>query len=62
MLKGMLTELTPLADLGLSLIKVLTISTVHIPRKEYKMIPLNLSFLAVSVLVLIGRWSVIAIS
>lgn len=62
MLTGMLTWITPLAAVGLSVIQVMAISTVHIPRKEYKMLPLNLYFLAVSIFILIGRWPLLAVS
>ena len=57
MLTGVLPWLTPLAAIGLTLIQISAIFTEHLPKKEYKMLPLNLYFMAMSIFVLIGRWS-----
>jgi uncharacterized membrane protein YphA (DoxX/SURF4 family) len=57
MLTGILPWLTPLAAIGLTLIQISAIFTEHLPKKEYKMLPLNLYFMAMSIFVLIGRWS-----
>jgi len=57
MLTGILTWLTPLAAIGLTLIQIFAIVTEHLPKKEYKILPLNLYFMAMSIFVLIGRWS-----
>jgi uncharacterized membrane protein YphA (DoxX/SURF4 family) len=59
MLTGTLPWLTPLAAIGLTLIQLFAISTEHLPKKEYKVLPLNLYFMAMSVFVLIGRWSLL---
>ena len=57
MLTGVLPWLTPLAAIGLTLIQVSAIFTEHLPKKEYKILPLNLYIMAMSIFVLIGRWS-----
>jgi len=57
MLTGILPWLTPLAAVGLSLIQVLAISTVHLPRKEYKVLPVNVVLFLLSLFVVIGRWA-----
>ena len=57
MLTGTLPWLTPLAAIGLTLIQGSAILTEHLPKKEYKILPLNLYFMAMSIFVLIGRWS-----
>ncbi len=60
MLTGILPWLTPIAAIGLSIIQVLAIITIHIPRKEFKNLPMNLILLALSIFVVIGRWSFFA--
>ncbi|MDX1377791.1 MAG: DoxX family protein [Anaerolineales bacterium] len=57
MLTGILPWLTVLSALGLTLIQGLAIFTEHLPKKEYKFLPLNLYFAAMSIFVVIGRWS-----
>ena len=57
MLTGILPWLTPLAAIGLTLVQISAILTEHLPKKEYKILPLNLYFMAMSIFVLIGRWS-----
>jgi len=57
MLTGILPWLTPLAAIGLTLVQGFAIFTEHLPKKEYKILPLNLYFMAMSIFVLIGRWS-----
>ena len=57
MLTGILPWLTPLSAIGFTLIQVSAILTEHLPKKEYKILPLNLYFMAMSIFVLIGRWS-----
>lgn len=57
MLTGVLVWLTPLAAIGLTLVQISAIFTEHLPKKEYKLLPLNLYFMAMSIFVLIGRWS-----
>ena len=56
-LTGILPWLTPLAAIGLTLIQISAIFTEHLPKKEYKILPLNLYFTAMSIFVLIGRWA-----
>ena len=53
---GILPWLTVFAAIGLTLIQLLAIFTEHLPKKEYNVIPVNLVLLALSVLVVIGRW------
>jgi uncharacterized membrane protein YphA (DoxX/SURF4 family) len=59
MLTGILPWLTPLAAAGLTLIQLLAIFTVHLPRKEYQALPMNVVLLALSLFVTIGRWPLI---
>ena len=59
MLTGILPWLTPLAAIGLTLVQVAAIFTEHLPKKEYKTLPLNLYFMAMSIFVLFGRWSLL---
>jgi hypothetical protein len=54
---GILPWLTVLAGIGLTLIQLLAIFTDHLPNKEYNVIPLNIVLLALSIFVVIGRWS-----
>ena len=56
MLTSILPWLTPLAAIGLTLIQLSAIFTEHLPKKEFKILPLNLYFAALSIFVLIGRW------
>lgn len=56
MLTGILPWLTPLAAAGLSLIQVLAIFMVHLPKKEYQVIPVNIVLLALSAFVAYGRF------
>jgi putative oxidoreductase len=60
LLTGILPWLTPLAAIGLSLIQLLAIFVVHLPKKEYGVIPVNVIALALSIFVVIGRWSLLA--
>ena len=57
MLIGILPWLTVLAAIGLTMIQISAIFTEHLPKKEYKILPLNLYFMTLSIFVLIGRWS-----
>jgi len=52
---GILPWLTPLAAVGLSVIQLLAIFMVHLPKKEYQVIPVNVVVLALSIFVTIGR-------
>ena len=56
-LTGILAWLTPVAAIGLSLIQLLAIFTVHLPKKEYNVIPVNIVLLALSVFVTYGRFA-----
>ena len=60
MLTGILPWLTPLAAIGLTLIQGFAIFTEHLPKKEYKILPLNLYFAAMSIFVIVGRWPLLA--
>lgn len=55
LLTGILPWLLPLAALGLAVIQVLAIFTEHLPKKEYKVIPMNVVLLALAVFIIIGR-------
>lgn len=55
-LTGILPWLTPLAAVGLAVIQVLAIFSVHLPKKEYNVLPINAVLLAIAVFVVIGRW------
>jgi len=57
LLTGVLPWLTPLAALGLTLIQLLAIFTEHLPKKEYKVIPLNIVLVALALFIVIGRWT-----
>ena len=57
LLTGILAWLTPTAAIGLTVIQILAIFTVHLPKKEYQVIPMNIVLLALSVFVIVGRWT-----
>ena len=59
MLAGILPWLTPLAAIGLTLIQLSAIFTEHLPKKEFKILPLNLYFATMSIFLLIGRWNLL---
>jgi len=59
MITGILTWTTVLAVIGLTLVQGFAIFTEHLPKKEYKFLPLNLYFAAMSIFVIIGRWSLL---
>jgi uncharacterized membrane protein YphA (DoxX/SURF4 family) len=61
MLTGILAWLTPLAALGLALVQILAIFTVHIPKKEYKVLPINILLLALAIFIAVGRWGLFAL-
>jgi hypothetical protein len=54
---GILPWLTVLAAIGLTLIQLLAIFKEHLPKEEYEVIPLNIVLLALSMFVVIGRWT-----
>jgi len=60
MLTGILPWLTALAAVGFAIIQVLAIFTVHVPRKEYNVLPINAVLLALAVFVAWGRWGLFA--
>lgn len=53
---GILPWLTPLASVGLALIQVLAIFTVHLPKKEYQVIPVNIVLLVLAIVAAYGRF------
>ena len=59
MLTGILPQVTVLAAVGLTLIQGFAIFTEHLPKKEYKILWLNFYLAAISIFVIIGRWSLI---
>lgn len=54
---GILPWLTVLAAIGLGLIQALAIFTVHLPKKEYQVIPVNIVLLALAVFIAFGRFN-----
>ena len=54
---GILPWLTALAAVGLTVIQMLAIFQEHLPKKEYNIIPVNVVLLALSVFVVVGRWT-----
>jgi len=56
MVTGVLIWLSPAAAIGLSVVQILAIGTIHLPKKEFKVLPMNLALLALSVFMAIGRW------
>jgi hypothetical protein len=54
---GIMPWLTVLAGIGLTLVQLLAVFTEHLPKKEYGVIPLNIVLLALSIFVVIGRWT-----
>jgi hypothetical protein len=58
---GILPWLTVLAAIGLTLIQLLAIFKEHLPKKEYEVIPLNIVLLALSMFVVMGRWSLFTV-
>lgn len=59
MLTGILPWLTPVAAAGLALVQVLAILTVHLPGKQYRVLPMNLLLLALAIFVAVGRWGLL---
>ena len=59
-LTGILALLTPAAAIGLGLIQLLAILIIHLPKREYNIIPVNVVVLALSIFVVAGRWSLLA--
>jgi hypothetical protein len=57
MVTGILPWMIVIAAIGLTLLQGFAIFTEHLPKKEYKFLPLNLYFVAMSIFVVIGRWS-----
>ena len=56
-LTGILPWLTPLAAIGLTLIQVLAIFTVHLPKKEFQVIPVNVILLVLAIFAAYGRFT-----
>lgn len=56
LLTGILPWLTGVAAVGFAIIQVLAIFTVHAPKKEYNVLPINVILLALSIFVAYGRW------
>lgn len=60
MLTGILPSVTVLAAVGLTLVQGFAIFTEHLPKRENKTLPLNIYFAAMTIFVVIGRWSLLA--
>jgi uncharacterized membrane protein YphA (DoxX/SURF4 family) len=56
-LTGILSWLTPVAAIGFFIIQILAIVTVHLPRKEYSAVGMNVVLLALSAFVVWGYLS-----
>lgn len=59
MLTGILPWFTMLAAFGLTVFQGFAIFTEHLPKKEYKLLPLNIYFAAMSVFVVVGHWALL---
>lgn len=59
MVTGILPMVTVFAAVGLTLVQGFAIFTEHLPKKEYKFLPLNVYFAAMSIFVVIGRWALL---
>lgn len=57
LITGIFPWLTVLAAIGLGLIQALAIFTVHLPKKEYQVIPVNILLLAFAVFIAFGRFN-----
>ena len=60
LITGILPWITALAAVSLTLIQLLAVFTVHIPKKEYNVLPINIVLLALAVFVVFGRWTLFA--
>jgi hypothetical protein len=60
LLTGILPWLTVVAALGLAAVQVLAIGMIHLPRKEYSALPLNLILMAMAVFAAVARWNLFA--
>jgi uncharacterized membrane protein YphA (DoxX/SURF4 family) len=60
LLTGILPWLTTLAAVGFAIIQILAIFTVHLPKKEYNVLPMNVVLLALAIFVAWGRWGLFA--
>ena len=56
-LTGILPWHTPLAAVGLAIIQLLAIFTVHLPKKEYQVIPVNVVLLVLAIIAAYGRFT-----
>jgi len=59
MVTCILPWVTVLAAVGLTLVQGFAIFTEHLPKREYKFLPLNLYLAAMSFFVVVGRWSLV---
>ena len=60
MITGIFSWVTVFAATGLALLQGFAIFAEHLPKKEYKFLPLNLYFAVMSIFVIIGRWALLA--
>ncbi len=54
-LTGIFPVLTPLAAIGLTLIQILAIFMVHLPRREFSSLAMNLVLITMQIFIIIGR-------
>ena len=59
MITGILPWITVLAAIGLTILQGFAIFTEHLPKKEYRTLPLTLYFAGMSLFVVIGRWGLL---
>ena len=59
-LTGIMPWLTALAAVGFAIIQILAIFTVHVPKKEYNVLPMNVVLMALAIFVAWGRWGLFA--
>jgi hypothetical protein len=60
LLSGILPWLTVIAAAGLAVVQILAIAIVHLPRKEYVSLPVNVVLLLLAVFVAVGRLNLFA--
>ena len=60
LLTGILPWLTVPAALGLAVVQGFAIVMIHLPRKEYSALPLNVLLMAIAVFAAIARWNLFA--
>ncbi len=60
MITGILPWLTVWAAIGLGLIQLLAVVTEHLPKKEFKVLPMNILLLGLALFTVFGRWALMS--